>query len=667
MNIINIVFIADDNYIIPTLTAATSIKTNRAKDTYLKIYIVSADLSIENEQLFLSLVDEKTSIDIKHVSAEKYRKIHINKPGSPCVATVAALLKFDLPLILSEIDKVLYLDGDLIVRKDLFELYETNIEYLYLAAVVDSGSIYYKHTYAEKLDKYFNSGVMLLNLREMRRNNVTNELVLQKTTIQDSIFMDQDIFNVVCCNNTYFLPIKYNFLYINLKRAEGQYSINEINEKYGTEYKNIEQIQEDAVIIHFSSKDKPWKNKDVPLGEEWQYYYQKLNIGEEYCPSDLRTRKSEKTPAISVIIPIYNSFPWLKQSMEAIINQTIKNIEIICINDGSTDGSLNLIKEYSNKDNRIRVYSQPNKGQSSARNVGLKMARGDYIYFFDSDDLIEPYALEHLYAKATKDRLELLFFNGRSIFETEELKKRFPVYVTHYNRSGQYPGIYKGNDIYEMLIHNDDYTVQPCLLFYERSFLIQNQLEFCNGIIYEDNLHTLKAFLSAKRVGYLPEQLFIRRVRNGSTMTGQQSYYNFYCYLMCLVKMYDFILNNESTSDVIDTIRYHFNNFSRLAVESFEALEIRDRRIPWTNDKNEKVLLDFIFDRLLLKSSENTIRQMDSEYRIVCPSYPMYRFLLAITFVPRKTYGGIRCLKENGWRYTIRRTLYHLGLVKWKE
>ena len=97
---------------------------------------------------------------------------------------------------------------------------------------------------------------------------------------------------------------------------------------------------------------------------------------------------------ISVIIPVYNVENYLEESLDSIINQTFTDLEIICVNDGSTDNSPSILNNYANKDSRINIINQENKGLSAARNSGLDVATGDYIYFFDSDDILELTALE---------------------------------------------------------------------------------------------------------------------------------------------------------------------------------------------------------------------------------------------------------------------------------
>ena len=113
---------------------------------------------------------------------------------------------------------------------------------------------------------------------------------------------------------------------------------------------------------------------------------------------------------VSVIIPVYNVEEYLKEALESVVNQSLKDIEIIIINDGSTDKSLRIIKGYATKDKRIKIINQKNQGQSIARNSGIENAKGKYIYFMDSDDYIALETLEVCYKKCEEYELEMIYF-----------------------------------------------------------------------------------------------------------------------------------------------------------------------------------------------------------------------------------------------------------------
>ena len=125
---------------------------------------------------------------------------------------------------------------------------------------------------------------------------------------------------------------------------------------------------------------------------------------------------------VSVIIPVYNVEPYLKQCMDSVVGQTLKDIEIICVDDGSTDGSLDILREYAAEDNRIQIIEQKNAGAGAARNNGMRHATGKYLSFLDSDDFFEPRMLEKAYDLAEKDQADFVAYKSDQ-YHTE--KKQF--------------------------------------------------------------------------------------------------------------------------------------------------------------------------------------------------------------------------------------------------
>ena len=117
----------------------------------------------------------------------------------------------------------------------------------------------------------------------------------------------------------------------------------------------------------------------------------------------------------SIIIPVYNVEPYLRTCLESVFNQSFDDWEVVCVNDGSTDGSAAILEAYSAKDNRLRIITQSNGGLSAARNAGMKEAKGDHILFLDSDDWLEANALETL--AQNLDDEDMLCFSGRRYFE----------------------------------------------------------------------------------------------------------------------------------------------------------------------------------------------------------------------------------------------------------
>lgn len=206
------------------------------------------------------------------------------------------------------------------------------------------------------------------------------------------------------------------------------------------------------------------------------------------------------SPKVSIIIPIYNTEKYLRRTLASIQSQTLKDIEIICVDDSSADHSYDLIVQLSKSDSRIRVFSVEHQGAGGCRNFGLAVARGDYIYFMDSDDYLEKEALEVCYNIAEQDSLDVLLFNGISEFSTPELERKFWRYKSQYRRDHKYSDtIMDGKKLFCRLYTRGQYFASPCLFFLSKNFLMKLEFSFETGIIYEDNISSLSWLLNAER------------------------------------------------------------------------------------------------------------------------------------------------------------------------
>lgn len=317
------------------------------------------------------------------------------------------------------------------------------------------------------------------------------------------------------------------------------------------------------------------------------------------------TFKSEK-PFVSVVVPVYNTGKYLRECLDSICGQTLRNIEIICVNDGSTDGSLSILEEYVARDPRVRVFSQENFGQGHARNVGLDLARGEYVYFMDSDDCLPLAALQKEYACAKAAELDMLLFEGESRYETEELAARFPAYKELYLRKGNYPGVLSGTQIAVLLKGNRAAFVSPCCFLSKREFLAQNKLRFPEGYFYEDNVFFFALLKAAERVSVVHEKLFVRRVREGSTMTKPIGFRNFLGYAHVIAELEK--LAREGTDDgfkkvLLDTSAW----MSRAIAGYYETFSPEDRA------RSRELLAGALKDSAWLDVARERIDKIDTE------------------------------------------------------
>lgn len=679
--IIPIALICDDNYVMPTCVTVSSIVQEKCQDTLYDFYIICASLTEANEQIFHRFDRDDVIIHIIRQDASRFEQLHTFQNGTFCVATPAALLKFVLPELIDKYAKVLYLDGDIIVREDLSKLYNTELGDAYLAAVVDSGSIYVKNTYIQSVKDYFNSGVMLLNLEQMRKDNLPQTLIQTKMEMTDSNMMDQNVFNVVCDGRMLPLPIRYNFLPVNLVRARGKWTLGQINKRYGTDYANEAALFHDAAIIHFSSKDKPWKNSEVCFADDWYRCYLNAPIEHSIVRGETEHAADDR-PKVSVIIPVYNVEAYLDECLNSVLKQTLREIEVICIDDGSTDGSSEILRRFSQQDSRLKYQTQKNSGQGVARNVGVSLSNGEYLYFMDSDDVLESEALQRCYEVAQWSVLDLVLFEGSSFFETPELEIQHGNYKTLYQRKGVYPEIYDGQALYCLLAGNWDFIISPAMRFYRRDLLIDNGIRFPENIKLEDNFFAFQSLVCAKRVKVLPDALYRRRVRENSTMTDQNDYSKYVGYHTTACMAMKYIGTHELKELTIRAAALHICQWLKSANDYYVKLPDERKEFSKT-DPNVPILEYSLLEPLLNLNKSDFLRYYChgngiSPLVIECDSLKQKNWMLNrdISRLQEENRnlkkelaeakgnrsrlrqlfcGGIRCLKEHGIRYTIRR------------
>ena len=213
---------------------------------------------------------------------------------------------------------------------------------------------------------------------------------------------------------------------------------------------------------------------------------------------------------ISVIIAIYNTENFLPQCLNSVINQTHKNLEIILVNDGSTDNCPNICDEFAQKDNRIKYISQQNKGVSAARNNGLKICTGDYIYFADSDDFLEPNMLEILISKAVNNNAEV----AACKWQTEHNNS---VTKVNNNLESEQEILYNSNKALISLFSFETFIGFGWNKLFKRELLINNNIIFNESLhMLEDELFCCQAIAYANLVVYVPHKLYHYRINDAS-------------------------------------------------------------------------------------------------------------------------------------------------------
>jgi glycosyltransferase involved in cell wall biosynthesis len=222
-------------------------------------------------------------------------------------------------------------------------------------------------------------------------------------------------------------------------------------------------------------------------------------------------------PLVSVIIPVYNVEPYLSQCLDSVLNQTYNNIEIIAVNDGSTDKCMDILKEYEINFANINVINQKNSGLSVSRNNGMEKAKGKYIYFLDSDDYILPETIRNLVGLMEEKKLDLIRFSAKPFGDGSDMKSIGNEYdLQQYFEKGK---VYDKEEFQEINLRV--FKSSACLYIVRRDLVMNNKLQFIPEIYHEDNLFTLELFLNAKASMYEPSFYYRRRYRSNSIMTSK--------------------------------------------------------------------------------------------------------------------------------------------------
>lgn len=218
---------------------------------------------------------------------------------------------------------------------------------------------------------------------------------------------------------------------------------------------------------------------------------------------------------VSLIIPVYNSEKYLVQCLESVQKQTLKDIEIICINDGSMDSSLKILKDFASKDKRFIIIDKKNKGAGVARNIGISKASGETVLCLDSDDWLEENALELAYNKITNDHADILFFNATKFYEKTNNKSPY-YYTAVYNNNKPFTPEEAGRKLF--------LTNGLPLKMYKTNFLKENNIKYSNHYFLEDNIFYFKAMINAKTISCLNQFIYNYRVHPNSTTFNYNKY-----------------------------------------------------------------------------------------------------------------------------------------------
>lgn len=383
-------------------------------------------------------------------------------------------------------------------------------------------------------------------------------------------------------------------------------------------------------------------------------------------------------PKVTVIIPVYNTGKYLRECLDSVVNQTLKDIEIICVDDGSTDASPAILREYEKKDPRVHILTRQHSNAGAARNQGLQHATGEYLSFLDADDFFELDMLETAYGQARKDAAEITVFRCDDFNMESGRHEARPSSILEENLPGSRPfaGAEVKMDLFGTFV---GWTWDKLFL---REYIAANQMCFQEQRTTNDLLFTYFALAKAERITIVEKVLAHHRTHVHMSLEATRSA-SWMCFYQALCALRDALksagLYTRFERDFVNyCVSFSLWNLDTMPWPIQEELYCR-LRLLWFEDlgvpAHER---DIFYDPSEFERMRRIIEQPYSVFlheQIVereqwlddIRHSASFRIGRAVTWLPRKVRGGIRYCRDHGLACTLRDALYRMGLRKDEE
>ena len=430
----------------------------------------------------------------------------------------------------------------------------------------------------------------------------------------------------------------------------------------------------------------------------------------------MSARKIYTMSQVSVVVPVYNVEKYLRKCLDGILSQTLKDIEVIVVDDGSTDSSLSILREYEKKDGRVQVVSRQNGGAGAARNTGLELAKGRYLFFHDPDDFSSPQMLERLVANAERYNSDVVVA-GRKLYDNVTASVIKEVHLPKHVISARQPFDYR--DVADRFFASFGFA--PWNKLFRRDFIADAGLRFQEIPRTNDMYFVNVALVSARRISALDEALYYYRMNVKSSLQANNDktplmfFKSWNAIRMKLVEQnilesvyrsYAFAALTSSIQNLL-SLRSEYNFrlvYDRLRREIFPTLfgrRLTSVEVPnadWFEQynilmDNESPVLFMMarnrFDQKVQQNLNKTIAQNETETAKLVKrakenaleraaraesslraahktidllgsemsqlrNSESYRVGMVVTWPARKVWGGVKCLRENGFGYTMK-------------
>lgn len=368
---------------------------------------------------------------------------------------------------------------------------------------------------------------------------------------------------------------------------------------------------------------------------------------------------NEMPPVVSVIVPCYNVEPFLAECLDSVLAQTFGHYEVICVNDGSTDGTGEILAKYQLKDSRIIVINQESKGLSVSRNVGIDVARGEYILFLDSDDKLHVEALKELVGLAEIDKLDHIAFCAE-VFVDEGSRPNGDI-VARYKRYYASVGCSKflcpqqGCDLALSLLEKANFIESATLRLMRLSVLRDHRVRFTPNIIHEDCEFTPKALVAARCAIFIPQKYYQRRIRSNSIMMSTDR------------RLKSAIGYSHAALSLMDAILFDdMNVASRQAYEEFVAQKMMPNSVRFllslTKEEKDSFLVELeklvpsrqmVIVRVVILSLLNEVIAHRDCAKVGFLVKMCEKIIAFLPFRFQRLKDGLQCLKDRGLEYTV--------------
>ena len=593
------VVLASDTAYAPLLsTTLESIIENSNRNRNYDIVILDAGLTNADFDFINEQVKNRENFSLRYLHVQN----NIKKRNLPTLAHISAttFARFLILDYMIAYPKVVYLDTDLVCTTDIAQLYDTDLSKCLVAAVRDTADAGWSNisdndtrdyiSQTIKLDNvydYFNAGVLVININAMLEYHDCESLMALSLD-KEWRWMDQDVLNYICSGRVKYLEQNWNFM----AHRESYFTPESTPEVWlpvwlQSEYR---EAHDNPKIIHYAGHATPcFSLYSVTAWYFWRYakntpYYETLlSMSANDMPKDklnpiTRTRNNAR-PLVSIIVPVYNSAKYIREALDSLLNQTYERIEIICVNDGSKDNSLDILRDYEKADSRITAIDKKNAGAGAARNTGMKYIHGKYVCFVDSDDFLEDNAIELLVETAEKHHTDTVVFKMDQYDDVSGLYSPNPWAISRSHIPVD-KVFYAANiaNFYKYLV---GFTVNK---LYRTDFLLGLNLEFPAIGAHEDMPFTYIALSASKRTFYLDKTLYhYRRSRAGSLSDTTSNHYIYMFNALDCMKtgLIERDLWNDYEQNFVNYV-LHMCIWKHSELTKFRRLEFRDScRTTW--------------------------------------------------------------------------------------